>query len=121
MVSAFTCLYLLSIICACVKLNEAETKVFYEFHIREAHSERNETIALRTNRTDDEPELIITGSRSSARILPGRDENSTNNVYKEHVVYTGDNNGYHAKYNISIEPLDIGTRLNGKTLMSSVG
>ncbi|XP_064550016.1 uncharacterized protein LOC135436365 [Drosophila montana] len=112
----------LIVVFAYIEHNNAATKVLYEFHIREVHSERNETGSLNTsNNKTGEPELIITGKRSSQLILPGKDLNSSSTVYNELVVYTADDSGYHVKYNISIRPLDLDTRLGGKTLKVIVG
>ncbi|EDV94674.1 GH18300 [Drosophila grimshawi] len=121
-------LYFLLVICiACIEHNHAATKVLYEFHIREATGERNETGMLKTssanNNTRSEPELVITGKRTSHVILQsGNDDpNSGNSVYLETAYYTADDSGYHVTYNFSIEPLELDTRLEGKTLKIIVG
>ncbi|XP_001358112.4 uncharacterized protein [Drosophila pseudoobscura] len=128
MIRTTACLYVsLLLICLSIERNDGATKVLYEFHIRESTGNREEKGELKGNSTSGEnesraePELIITGKRTSSVILPGCDPTTGDYVYKEDATYKADNSGYHVKYNFSIEPLELGTRLNAKTLKVSVG
>ncbi|XP_023171684.1 uncharacterized protein LOC111600002 isoform X2 [Drosophila hydei] len=124
MLKGITLLCVLLLLCGYIKRNYAATKVFYEFHIREPNTESNETAVLNNsnnNKTGARPELVITGKRTSSNILEGKDENSTNSIYKETAFYTADDNGYHVTYNISIEPVELDTEIMGKTLKVIVG
>lgn len=88
--------------------------------IREASGDREEKGVLKDS-TDDpraEPELIVTGKRTSSVVLPSKD---INYVYVETATYVADNSGYHVKYNFTLEPLEGGIRLNGQTLKSTLG
>ncbi|EDW80608.2 uncharacterized protein Dwil_GK19200 [Drosophila willistoni] len=112
------CIWLV-FICFLIQQNHAATKVLYHFHIRDKHNTRNETGVLRQNNDEakgtESPELIITGTRTSSFTVPDQHSNITW-AYQETAVYTADNNGYHVKYNFSIKPVIIDTRLDAKTL-----
>ncbi|TDG49830.1 hypothetical protein AWZ03_003818 [Drosophila navojoa] len=121
-ISQLLCVLLL--LCGYIKHNYAATKVFYEFHIREPSTERNETAVLNTpnnNETEVKPNLIITGKHTSSVLLDSKDENSPNSVYTETAFYTADENGYHVTYNVSIQPAVLDPQLNGVTLKVIVG
>ncbi|XP_017873482.1 PREDICTED: uncharacterized protein LOC108620946 [Drosophila arizonae] len=123
MLKGIALLCFLLLLCGYIKHNHAATKVFYEFHIREQNTERNETVLStpNNNKTEVKPDLIITGKHTSSVLLNGKDENSPNSVYTETAFYTADDSGYHVTHNISIQPAVLDPQLNGVTLKVIVG
>ncbi|EDW16869.1 uncharacterized protein LOC6575396 [Drosophila mojavensis] len=123
MLKGIALLCFLLLLCGYIKHNYAATKVFYEFHIREQNTERNETVlnTPNNNKTEAKPDLIITGKHTSSVLLNGKDENSPNSVYTETAFYTADDSGYHVTYNVSIQPAVLDPQLNGVTLKVIVG
>ncbi|XP_022231614.2 uncharacterized protein LOC111080354 [Drosophila obscura] len=120
--TACLCLFLL-FICLFIPRNDGATKVFYEFHIRE-NTDKGELNGTSTYSESDaraEPELIVTGKRTSSVILPGYDPTAGNYVYKEDATYVADDSGYHVQYNHSIEAVDADTRISAKALKTTVG
>ncbi|XP_017035046.1 uncharacterized protein [Drosophila kikkawai] len=120
MIRATKCLWVIVFLVLFIHRNRAATNVLYEFHIREASREREEKGVLKDASEDSraEPELIVTGKRTSGVVLPF---NNISYVYMETATYVADNSGYHVKYNFTLEPLEGGPRLNGQTLKSTVG
>ncbi|XP_030370338.1 uncharacterized protein LOC115620959 [Scaptodrosophila lebanonensis] len=102
------------------RTSNAATTVLYEFHIREANVKRNETGVLK-NGNSSEPELIITGTRTSTVILQSHKPNGSSCIYKETAVYNADKNGYRVKYNYSLVPFELDTRLHATTLKIATG
>jgi len=88
--------------------------------IKEVYGTRDEKGELMDNSEESgkEPELIITGKRTSSTLFKGIEKNY---AYVETAIYKADDNGYHVKYNFSLNPVELDPRLNGQTLKSTVG
>ncbi|KAH8383136.1 hypothetical protein KR009_007045, partial [Drosophila setifemur] len=100
---------------------------YQKLSIREATGNRDEQGVLKDNPADSraEPELIITGKRYASAILLAKDPvTEFDYIFLENATYVADDSGYHVKYNFTLEPLTpdkFDTRLDGKTLKSTIG
>ncbi|EDW98063.1 uncharacterized protein LOC6537810 [Drosophila yakuba] len=120
MIRVTTCLLVFVFFAFYIDQNYASTKVLYEFHIREANQQRDEKGEIKdsSEESGEEPELIITGKRTSSYVFPIKDNNY---VYVETATYVADNNGYHVKYNISLDAVELDRRLSGQALKTTAG
>ncbi|KAH8277102.1 hypothetical protein KR026_005332 [Drosophila bipectinata] len=123
--STTTYLWLILLFSFWIQQGQPVTHVIYEFHIREAGSEREEKGELESNSSDSraEPELKITGKRYGSSVILGKNPEKDNNyIFVENATYFADDSGYHVKYNYTIERVpDLDSRLNGQTLKSTIG
>ncbi|EDX13990.1 uncharacterized protein LOC6729166 [Drosophila simulans] len=120
MIRVTTCLLVFVFFVLYIHQNHAATKVLYEFHIREANQQRDEMGEFKdtSEESDAEPELIITGKRTSSYVFPAKENNY---VYVETANYVADNNGYHVKYNITLDTVELDRRLSGQALKTTAG
>lgn len=120
MIRVNTCLVVFILFVLYIDRNHGSTTVLYEFHIKEVYGTRDEKGELMDNSEESgkEPELIITGKRTSSTLFKGIEKNY---AYVETAIYKADDNGYHVKYNFSLNPVELDPRLNGQTLKSTVG